>query len=43
MLRLKRKIVTADALFCSRPFAKTVLDQGGNYVLALKKKRKRGT
>jgi predicted transposase YbfD/YdcC len=37
MLRLKRKIVTADALFCSRSFAKTVLDQGGNYVLALKK------
>jgi predicted transposase YbfD/YdcC len=36
-LRLKRKIVTADALFCSRPFAKTVLEQGGNYVLALKK------
>lgn len=37
MLRLKRKIVTADALFCSRSFAKAVLDQGGNYVLALKK------
>jgi predicted transposase YbfD/YdcC len=37
MLRLKRKIVTADALFCSRAFAKTVLDQGGYYVLALKK------
>jgi predicted transposase YbfD/YdcC len=37
MLRLKRKIVTADALFCSRPFAKTVLDGGGHYVLALKK------
>jgi predicted transposase YbfD/YdcC len=37
MLRLKRKIVTADALFCSRPFAKTVLKQGGDYVLALKK------
>lgn len=37
MLRLKRKIVTADALFCSRAFAKTVLDQGGHYVLALKK------
>src|ERR1700738_96862 len=37
MLRLKRKIVTADALFCSRAFAKAVLDQGGNYVLALKK------
>jgi predicted transposase YbfD/YdcC len=37
MLRLKRKIVTADALFCSRPFAKTVLARGGNYVLALKR------
>ena len=37
MLRLKRKIVTADALFCSRSFAKTVLERGGNYVLALKK------
>ena len=37
MLCLKRCIVTADALFCSRPFAKTVLEQGGNYVLALKK------
>ena len=37
MLRLKRKIVTADALFCSRAFAKAVLDREGNYVLALKK------
>lgn len=37
MLRLKRKIVTADALFCSRAFAKIVLDQGGHYVLTLKK------
>ncbi len=37
MLRLKRKIVTADALFCTRAFAKTVLGQGGGYVLALKK------
>jgi predicted transposase YbfD/YdcC len=37
MLRLKRKIVTADALFCSRPFAESVLEQGGDYVLALKK------
>ncbi len=37
MLRLKRKIVTADALFCSRAFAQTVLDRGGDYVLALKK------
>ncbi len=35
--RLKRKIVTADALFCSRAFAKTVIDRGGNYALALKK------
>jgi predicted transposase YbfD/YdcC len=37
MLTLKRRIVTADALFCSRPFAQTVLDGGGHYVLALKK------
>jgi len=37
MLQLKRKIVTADALFCSRPFAGAVLERGGNYVLALKK------
>ena len=37
MLRLKRKIVTADALFCSRAFAQAVLDQGGKFVLALKK------
>lgn len=37
MLQLKRKIVTADALFCSRPFATAVLAQGGNYVLALKR------
>ena len=37
MLRLKRKIITADALFCSRAFASAVLAQEGNYVLALKK------
>lgn len=37
LLRLKRKIVTADALFCSRPFARTVLARGGHYVLALKR------
>jgi len=37
MLRLKRKIITADALFCSRAIAKTILDRGGNYVLALKR------
>jgi predicted transposase YbfD/YdcC len=40
MLRLKRKIVTADALFCSRPFAKTVLEQGGHYVLVKKNQGK---
>jgi predicted transposase YbfD/YdcC len=37
MLRLKRRIVTADALFCSRSFTQAVLDKGANYVLALKK------
>lgn len=36
-LCLKRKIVTADALFCSRPFAKAILEREGHYVLALKK------
>lgn len=40
MLRLKRKIVTADALFCSRAFGRTVLDQGGHYALALKKNQR---
>jgi predicted transposase YbfD/YdcC len=37
MLRLKHKIITADALFCSRPFAAVVRARGGNFVLALKK------
>src|ERR1700734_845113 len=37
LLRLKRRIVTADALFCSRDFAATVLSREGQYVLALKK------
>jgi predicted transposase YbfD/YdcC len=37
MLQLKGKIVTADALFCSRAFAKSVLAREGHYVLALKK------
>jgi len=36
MLCLEGSIVTADALFCSRPFAARVLERGGNYVLALK-------
>jgi predicted transposase YbfD/YdcC len=37
LLQLKHRIITADALFCSRDFAATVLARGGNYVLALKK------
>ncbi len=37
ILSLKRSIVTGDALFCSRPFARTVLEEDGDYVLALKK------
>lgn len=37
MLSLDGNIVTADALHCNRAFATTVLDRGGNYVLALKK------
>jgi predicted transposase YbfD/YdcC len=36
MLCLKHCIITADALHCHRTFAATVLDRGGNYVLALK-------
>jgi predicted transposase YbfD/YdcC len=36
MLCLKHCIVTADALHCHRSFAKTVLERGGDYVLALK-------
>ena len=37
MLCLKNCVVTADALHCSRPFARTVLGRGGHYVLALKR------
>jgi len=37
MLCLKHCIVTADALHCSRKFANTVLTQGGDYVLAVKR------
>lgn len=37
MLCLKKSIVTADALHCSRPFATAVLDREADYVLALKK------
>jgi predicted transposase YbfD/YdcC len=37
MLCLKHCIITADALHCSRPFARAVLSRGGDFVLALKK------
>jgi|SRR6266850_3259594 len=37
LLDLKDSIVTGDALFCGRAFARTVLEGGGDYVLALKK------
>jgi predicted transposase YbfD/YdcC len=36
MLSLKDTIVTADALNCQREIAQQVVDQGGDYVLALK-------
>lgn len=36
MLQLKHSIVVGDALFCSRPIAKLILQRGGNFVLALK-------
>lgn len=36
-LCLKHKIVTADALHCSRAFAALVLEKGADYVLALKR------
>jgi predicted transposase YbfD/YdcC len=36
MLSLKGTIVTADALNCQREIAQQVVDQGGDYVLALK-------
>ena len=36
MLSLKGTIVTADALNCQRAIAKQSVDQGGDYVLALK-------
>jgi len=36
MLSLKGAIVTADALNCQRAIAQQIVDQGGNYVLALK-------
>ena len=36
---LKGSIVTADALHCHRAMAKTVLERGGDYVLAIKANR----
>src|SRR6478736_4090519 len=39
LLSLEGSIVTADALHCHRAMAKTVLDRGGNYVLAIKANR----
>jgi len=36
MLRLKGTIVTTDALNCQRAIAQQVVDQGGDYALALK-------
>lgn len=36
MLSLDGCLVTSDALHCNRPFAATVLEQGGHYALALK-------
>jgi predicted transposase YbfD/YdcC len=36
LLSLEGCIVTADALYCNRPFAAAVLERGANYALALK-------
>ena len=36
MLSLKGTIVTVDALNCQRAIARQIIDQGGNYALALK-------
>jgi len=39
LLSLEGCIITADALHCHRAMAKTVLDRGGDYVLAIKANR----
>ena len=36
MLSLKGTIMTADALNCQRAIAQQIVDQGGDYALALK-------
>ncbi len=41
LLSLQGCIVTADALHCHRQMAKTILDRGGDYVLAIKANRGR--
>ncbi len=41
MLSLKGVIVTADALNCQRDIARQIVDQGGDYVLALKGNQRR--
>jgi predicted transposase YbfD/YdcC len=41
LLSLEGCIVTADALHCTRAFAATVLERGGDYVLAIKANRGR--
>ena len=37
MLSLKGTIVTAGALNCQRPIAEQIVNQGGNYALALRR------
>ena len=41
MLSLKGTIVTVDALNCQREIAQKIIDQGGDYALALKGNRPR--
>ena len=36
MLTLRGKVVTADAMHCQRQVAQQVIEQGGDYALALK-------
>lgn len=40
LLSLEGCIVTADALHCNRAMAQTILDRGGDYVLAIKANRR---
>ena len=36
LLSLKGRVITTDAMNCQRKIAQQVIDQGGDYVLALK-------